>query len=515
MAILSYPLPLLLLSVLAFLFFSQFRLPFTPIWDPNDQWDALNFPVRMWAGEVPYRDFYERLTPGTAVVHLLFFRLFGLRNWIPNLHIIFLGLGLTWLMVIVSRKVIRESPFLTLLPSMLFLAFAFLPHMEDTHRWYSCLTTLAALAVVMKERTRWRLGAAGFFSGLASFFTQTQGVVAVMGLGAFLLWEVLTRRGQRKDSLQQWACLLGAWAATVLASDAYFIGKAGLGRFIDCVVRIPVLYLSSVDRANTWHVYLSEMPHLPHWYSLPSLGLFLFIYPCVPFVYIISLLSFPRQVVGHEEKKARLVLLNFTGLSLFAGVALAPSNFRLCSVSPPAFIALICLVCEYERLRRIAAAALAVAALYFLVNYPLRHQALSPLYLDLPQGRMAFLPRSVTEYELMRWLSARTRPGEPFLTTHGGYFLYPLALRQVGEAFGYTNTRATRPEWVQNAVAALSRFRVRFVAWPPAETDPKFYIPQEDSLSPLKDYVMKNYHLVKRTGGDEANGPEEIWERNP
>ncbi len=98
-SIINNLLPLILLCVLASLFFCQFRLPFTPIWEGNDEWEVLNVPAAMWQGKTVYRDFSELTTPGTAVVHLLFFRLFGLRNWIPNLHIILLGVGLAWLYI--------------------------------------------------------------------------------------------------------------------------------------------------------------------------------------------------------------------------------------------------------------------------------------------------------------------------------------------------------------------------------------------------------------------------------
>jgi hypothetical protein len=118
-----------------------------------------------------------------------FCRLFGLHNWIPYLHLVLLGFGLTWLVFVIGRAVIRGGQIFALLPGFLFLTFAFLPTMMDMHRWYSSMAVLAALAAVAKKRTRWGLVAAGVLSGLASFFTQTQGVFAVLGLQRFVLWE--------------------------------------------------------------------------------------------------------------------------------------------------------------------------------------------------------------------------------------------------------------------------------------------------------------------------------------
>jgi hypothetical protein len=506
--ILSNPLPLLLFCALTSLYFSHFRPPFIPIWESNDQWDILKDPARMWEGDRIYRDFYEQTTPGVAVVDLLFFRLFGLKNWIPNLHEVLLGLSLTWLIVIISRKVFRDGSFLTLLPGFLFLTFAFFFHAEDTHRWYSSLAVLAAIAVVMEERTPWRLGAAGALSGLASFFTQTQGVFAVLGLGVFLIWEGHRRGYKQREFLLQASCLLGAAFATVLATDAYFIWEAGLGRFLDCIIRIPVLYFSG-DQGNTWHVYMSEAPQLPHWYNLPGLGRFYLIYALLPLVYILFLVRYRCETAKGEEG-VRLMLVNIMGLSLFASVAMAPSHFRLCTVSPPAFLTLIYWIRGPGKLRRILAGSLWAAVLYLGVVCPLRVQASPAVYLQLPRGRMAFDPRAPSEYEMLRWLSSRTRAGETFLATAHARFIFPLALRPVDETSCYDNTRATRPEWVQSAVAALEKYRVRLVDWSPDGLEPSVYRPQEDHLEPLRKYVQGNYHLVKRFG----DGAEEIWQRN-
>ena len=510
--IVGNPLPLLLFCALASLYFSHFRIPFTPIWESNDQWDVLKDPARMWEGDRIYRDFYEQTTPGTAVVDLLFFRLFGLKNWIPNLHVILLGLGLTWLVVIVSRKIFCERQFLTLLPGFLFLTFAFFPHMQDTHRWYSCAAALAALAVVTEERAFWRLAAAGVLSGVCSFFTQTQGVFVVIGLAAFLLWDGHRRVCKGRELYWQVSCLLGSFAVTVLATDGYFIWVAGLGRFLDCVVRIPVLYLSA-DPANTWHVYMSEMQRPAHWYNLPGLARYLLIYALVPLVYVLFTVRYRRETASGEER-VRVMLLNIMGLSLFASVALAPSYFRLCTVSPLAFVALIYWIRGEGKFRRILAGLLWISVFYLGVVFPLRAQISPTVYLPLPRGRMAFDPQSAGDYELMRWLSSQTRPGEFVLGTGKIDFIYPLALRPVDETSGYENSRATRPEWVQSAVAALERNRVRFIEWPPDSIDPNFYRPEQDYLAPLRDYVQSNYHLVRRFENPTGDELAEIWERN-
>jgi hypothetical protein len=128
---------------------------------------------------------------------------------------------------------------------------------------------------------------------------------------------------------------------------------------------------------------------------------------------------------------------------------------------------------------------------------------------------MAFPPQAATDYQMFQWLACRTRPGDPFLAAGQLGALFPLALRPVDEASGYDNGRATLPKWVESAVAALERYRVQFIEWPPDSIDPSFYRPEEDHLAPLREYVQRNYHLVKRFESLTGDEFEEIWERNP
>ena len=185
--VLGGPLPLMLLGALAFLYFRLFRPPFVPIRTGGDQWIFLTTAARMFEGEMIYRDFFAFTTPGLESVHLLFFRLLGLRLWIPNVQLVLLGLSLVWTTIYISKTVLRGAN--TYLPASLFLTIIFAFTLDDTHRWWSTLAELVAVAVVIEKRTPRRLLGAGALCGLASFFTQTQGLLAFLGLMAFLLWE--------------------------------------------------------------------------------------------------------------------------------------------------------------------------------------------------------------------------------------------------------------------------------------------------------------------------------------
>jgi hypothetical protein len=511
--ILSKPLPLLLLCCLIALYLSHFRLPFTPIGVTAEPWEFFWDAGRMWEGERIYRDFFELTPPGIEVVALLFFQIFGLRNWIPHVHVILLGLSLSLLTLIISRKVIRGRRFLALLPGCLFLTFAFFPTMVESHRWFSSAAVLAGLAAVIEERTPRRVILAGMLSGVASFFTQTQGVFAVTGLAIFLFWEWRQRKSGRHKLFQTMTCLLASFLVTVVATYAYFIWKAGLDRVLDCLVRFPLLYYPADRVHNSWQVYLADMPQFPPWSHLPRLAVFIVIHAVVPLVYLLYLAHHPR-VTRDAKEGARLMLLNIVGLCLFASILLSPSYFRLCTVSAPALVTFVYWIRRDGRLQRISAGLLWAAALCFLIAHPLRVQMSPVRVLQLPRGPIAFPERSFLPYALLRWLALQTQPGEFVFAGDAPGIFFPLALRPVGQTPGYDNTGFTRPEHVRSAVAALERQCVRLILWPPNSTDPRLYRPEEDHLEPLRKYVQMNYHLVKRF--DSSGGGEfaEIWQRN-
>ena len=510
--ILSSPLLWLILCALASLYLSFFRLPFTPIWVGYDQmgflWDA----TRMWSGDRIYRDFFELTPPGIELVDILFFRLFGLRNWIPNVHVILLGVSLTWLVVIISRKVIHGAPLRSLLPGFLFLAVAFFPTMIESHRWFSSAALLAALAVVMEERTPRRLIVAGALFGVASLFTQTQGVFAFIGLATFLFWEWRKRNSEWQELLGKMAYLLASFVVTVLATNAYFVWKAGLDRFLDCLVRYPFLYYPADRVHNSWQVYLTEMPQFPPWIHLPRLAGFFFIHAILPLVYIVFLFRYRRGATNGEEGVG-LMLLNVMGLFLFASVAPSPSYLRLCAVSAPALITLVYWIRGEKRAQRISAGLLWMAVLCLGTVHPLQVQMSAVSVLQLPRGPMAFLKQSSVAHDLLRWLASQTRPGDFFFAPGEPGIFYPLALRPVGEAPGYDDTDYTRPEQVQSAIVALKKYHPRLIQWPPDSTDPKFYRPEGDHLGPLREYVQTNYRLLKRFDSPASDEWEEVWGR--
>ena len=66
----------------------EFVLPDVPTMTWGDYGLFATNGARILAGQMPYRDYFTFLPPGTDLIYSLLFRWFGLELWIPNLVII-------------------------------------------------------------------------------------------------------------------------------------------------------------------------------------------------------------------------------------------------------------------------------------------------------------------------------------------------------------------------------------------------------------------------------------------
>ncbi len=493
-----------LLGGFVFLYLELFMLPYTSVLADGDQTIFLHDAMRMLEGQVIYRDFFQFTLPGTQLVYLALLKLFGLRAWIPNAMVILLGVSLTWLSMVVSSKLVDGA--CAFLPGLLFLTFVFRNPLDGTHHWYSTLAVMAALAVLIENRSTACLAAAGALCGLATCFTQTRGLVAVLGFAVFLLWERHQKGERWRWLLLREGCLFATFLATVGAFNAYFVWKVGLGRFLDCTVTFVLKYYSA-ERWNNWKIYMTELPRFPPWSNLPQLAIRLLIHVLLPLIYVLFFVRYWREAGDHPEQPwDRVMLVNIAGSFLFLGIASSPSWLRLCSVSLPALILLVWFVRCPGNLELAVLRMLWVVALFLAIVEPLMRQHHWREYLDLPTGRTAFLDPNT--YDRFQWMFRRTRRSDFFFEGPYAEIYFPLGLRNPTEVHYVTPTDYTRPEQVQNVIEGLEKHQVRFILWSTSLDFPDQMRPWGYHLGPLRAYMGNHYHVVK-TFGESV----QIWER--
>jgi hypothetical protein len=74
-----------------FLYLRTFLLPTTPFAATGDQSLFFARAVRILQGQLPYRDFFEIVTPGTDLIYAAGFGLFGVHAWVMPMWTIVTG----------------------------------------------------------------------------------------------------------------------------------------------------------------------------------------------------------------------------------------------------------------------------------------------------------------------------------------------------------------------------------------------------------------------------------------
>ena len=497
------PAPYVVVGAFVFLYLQLFILPHTPLFlSGNDQSIYLLDATRMLEGQVLYRDFFNFTPPGTESVYFVLFKLFGARAWIPGGVVILLGVSLTWLCIVISNQLMSGAA--AFLPALLLLTFPFSTQLDGGHAWFSTLGAIAALAVTLKARSPARLIAAGALSGLSAWFTQSEGLMALLGLAFFLFWERRRKQQPWRLLVRAEGCLFGTFAAMLAALNAYFVARAGIKQFIYCTMIFVAKYYR-YDRYNTWRVYGAEPPVLHSWFKLGEFAVWLFIHILVPLVYILFFVRERQERAARPEQPwERLMLVNCVGLFLFLGVAPAPSISRLAAVCLPALVLLGWFLTFPGKIERVVGRLLWAAALAIVIVEPVARQTRWRATLDLPVGRAAFVDPSA--YDEYRWVSMHSLPSQYFFGDEG--ISFALGLRNPARVNFITANEYTTRENVRGLIEALEKHRAPLVLWS-SQLDYVSPRPGGNHLGPLQSYLRSRYHVAKTFGNC-----DQVWERN-
>ena len=476
----------------------SFIFPNIPISLWGDHVGFFNDGSRMMLEQLPYRNYFQIVPPGTDLVYALLIRCFGIQMWIPNLLMAVLAAITALLMTLIASRIVRGL--IVMLPALLLAGIVLIPSMEATHHWFSTIALLAAILVLLDGTSLSRVIVAGGLCGVAACFTQTKGATVVAGLAIYLL------STKRKLTLEwkYWrkSLLLCASAAAIFITvNAYFIGAAGVDQWLFCIVVYPLRYYSA-PQINNWRVLLYDVRWhygITKWIVLP------FIYAAVPFVYVLFMLVARRQRNNEQSVPWRkLFLVMAVGVAMFVAVAPSPSVKRLATVSPPSLVLLVWLLDQGGKISRVVKIGLGGAAITLAIVMSIHIQIKWHAYLDLPSGKTAFLdPALCEEY---RWFLAYTHPGQYLFGLPPLY--YAFHMRNPASIEGFHASEYTRPQQVIELIDALESHRVPFIVIRQSNDFLRVSTSPSDHLTPFRIYLSRNYQVVRNfsTGDD-------VWRR--
>jgi hypothetical protein len=321
----------------------------------SDEGLFLHESARILAGERPYRDFFEIVTPGAFYVMALVFRCAGVtlvaaRGAMAIVH------AATAAFAYLACRAVGVRPGLATIAALAHVTVAHRALPIASPHWFGTLLTVFLLLLLL--RGRWPVrpvsaAAPGLVVGLLLDVQHQKGIVMAVGVGTLM---VLASWLDGDDAVPWRRAKQLGWFLVGVAAAAgplllWSIATAGVGAVWQALVVFPVFeYRNAPVNRTSWGQYFPQI----HWiYTWPWL---------VKYLPAVVILAAARSVVAWRRgaPRARVrVLLTLTVIGAFAvlSVGYAPNYMRLAIVSSPLFVVLADAV---ERaLRRLPASALA------------------------------------------------------------------------------------------------------------------------------------------------------------
>jgi hypothetical protein len=488
-----------------FLYLRTFLLPATPFAATDDQSLFFARAVRILQGQVPFRDFFEIVTPGTELIYAVGFRLFGVHAWVMPMWTIATGLAFSLLITYIAAQIVPGPS--VWLPALLFLVFDFNSALDLTHQWFSTFAALAMVAVLMGGLSGRRIFSAGLLCAVAILFTQTKGALVFLGVALYLIGVTKPRDITLARRL---ALFVLPVVFTVACALGYYVYKAGLQRVLFDLVIFPSRFmpLSEVNTPRTYVRQLAQFFSFRRPSEIAFLIPALFIYALVPYVYVVGLYQLRRRrAVLSSTLQRNLVLLHVAGLGLFLAIANGPRHFRLCTVAPPAIVIFVWLLTlPIPSLGHIRKLSWIVAGCY-LILLPVYRQVQWHAKVDLPIGRTAFTDRALLQK--FQWLAERTHPSDGFFND-SALTLY-LSLHNPTQTEFVTYDETTRPEQIAAIVEALEHDPPAYISLLPVTLGPTV---GGDHAAPLRRFVYDNYSLAQVFSQKQSQYEQQLWRRS-
>lgn len=480
-----------------FLYLNLFRVLNSPILLSGDQVFFWTDAQRMLHGERIYKDFFQFTPPGTDLFYFALFELFGARIWVTNAAVLMLGVALCGVCFSVARQVMERRA--ALLATSLFLTLIYAKPLNATHHWFSMLAIMAAATIAIRGKSFARTGAVGALLGVASFFTQTHGVVAALAVALWLLWEDFTERKTWRDAFKHSAILLASFVVGLLALSAYFLVTIGSKQLWYYEVTYARRYVTG------GLFQFPGLPESPTWRRLPIVGQYIFVCMLLPAVFPLALVRRERTKASDHTEQRGVALLALLGLALFLEVAFSANWLRLYAMAMPGIVLLVWFANRSGRMRRQALGLLWVAVLCLAIGQPWVRQRQQYVVAKFPGGKVALSGSVFTKFAAV---TEKTHPGQFFFQAIWPGVYIPLQLRNPIYLDTVWPNEESRPAYVRRSIEELEAKQVQFILWSPHlnYSDPDY--PSADHLAPLRDYLHAHYGRVQV-----FSDRDELWER--
>jgi hypothetical protein len=462
--------------------------------------------VRVLDGQLPSRDFFEAMGPGTFYWLALFFKLLG-TTWLATRICLLVTTAI--ISVVLYYLARRLRPGLEAIPVIFFVAVSYHSWNAISHHMDSNLFALLAFLLLLfwtDQRRPYFLFLAGFSAGLTTWIMQPKGVMLFSSF-LLLVWMLCRKEPAFWPSVRT---LLGGYLTVMVTVVALFWAAGGLPELIYSNITWPLQQYSGTNAVP----YGKEFLEL-YWTSFTT-SLRQVISPFAA-IAISGFLSVPFIAVMGLPLALAAILATYRGAAFdrttlpywVTGCALWLSEMHRKDVAhivygAPILIILAFYYCRRTNLRTVRYAVQLVAICAVVLA------ALNPLVALAAQTKL--VTRRGTVYDafhgnpVLDFLNARVPPGESVFVYPYAPLYYFLSAAKNPTRYSVLMYRINPDGQFQDAVRSLEASKPRYVIWDRSFPKwvnvwfPAYRIPQPDQLI-VEPYLTDHYTVI---GGTES-----------
>jgi hypothetical protein len=494
--------PYIFAAVCSILYFAPFLRVLTQI--PGDEGTLIMGAVRVVEGQLPFRDFFEAMGPGTFYWLALFFKLLGTTWLATRIDLLVTTLGITLLLLYLARRLPGRHE---AAPVIFFVAVSYHTWNAVSHHMDSNLFGLlsfAAFVFWMDKPRPLTIFLAGAGAGLTAWFLLPKGLLL------FLSFVLLLGIFYRKDPLFRPALvsLLGGFSIVNGILLAWFWSVGGLPNLVYANLVWPLSNYSSSNavpygldfRQLYWSAFTASLRPL----LSPAIGTALSGLLCLPFAVAMGL---PLILLGCVAAFRRSAFDRTTLPYWIAGLAFWFSEMHRRDLEhivwgSPLLVLLAFSYCRRlqgkwitSALRIVTLCAVLLATLNPLVALSARNK------LATRRGTMyTAFPRDV----VLDYLNAHLAPGEALFVYPCAPTYYFLSAASNPTRYSILLYRTNTNQQFREVTRSLETAKVRYVVWDRSFPTwvrtwyPAYRMPPQDELI-VEPYLLEHYRVVGGT----------------
>jgi hypothetical protein len=470
----------------------------------GDEGTLINGAVRVAEGQLPFRDFFEVMGPGTFYWLALFFKLLGTTWLATRICLLFTTLGTTVLIFYLARRLrCGWEP----VPVIFFVAVSYHNWNAISHHTDSNLVGLLSFAALLSgldRRQPFMLILAGVGAGITTWFMLPKGVLLCLSFIA-TLWVIHRKDACFRPYLTR---LLGGYVLIVALVAALFWRAGGLPHLVYANLIWPLTNYSGINvvpyglefRELYWKSFSASFGAV----AAPPVAAAISTFLCIPFLIVMGL-PLVLLTLGIRYKRAsfdRVVLPYW-----LVGLAFWFSEMHRKDLPHIAFGSPILIVLAFYLYRQVpgkwASRALQLAGISALAL-----AMLNPLVALSAPARHTTRRGVVNVFgadAVLDFVTTRVKPGEPIFVYPYAPIYYFLSGAKNPTPFSILMYHMNTDSQFRTVVACLESKKVRYVVWDRSfptwvhKSFPAYRIPPvgEQIVEP---FLLEHYRVV---GGSE------------